>query len=173
MAAMIVLFAPVSGRVVARLGPRIPLAIAGVATMASGIMLTRLATGTSPGWLIACYVAFGIGSGMLNPAITNTALAGMPRSQAGVAAAITSTSRQVGTALGVAVMGSAVLSALSGQLRAGLASASHVGWWIVTGCGVAILVLGLITTGRWANATAERTASRLVPGSREVTVALR
>jgi hypothetical protein len=107
---------------------------------------------------------------MVNPAITNTAVSSMPPSQAGVAAAIASTSRQVGTALGVAVMGSAVLSALHGPLRLGFAGASHVGWWIIAGCGAAVLLLAIITTGRWAKATAERAASRTAPGSPKVPV---
>jgi EmrB/QacA subfamily drug resistance transporter len=170
MAAMIVVCAPLSGRIVASRGPRLPLAIAGIAIMASGIMLTRLATSTPASWLITSYLALGIGTGMVNPAITNTAVSGMPRSQAGVAAAIASTSRQVGTALGVAVMGSAVLSALHGPLRPGFAGASHVGWWITAGCGATVLLLAIITTGRWAQATAERVASRIMPGSPEVPV---
>ena len=85
---------------------------------------------------------------MVNSAITNTAVSGMPRSQAGVAAAIASTSRQVGTALGVAGPGSAVLSALHGPLRTGFAGPSHVGWWITAGCGAMVLLLAIITTGR-------------------------
>jgi EmrB/QacA subfamily drug resistance transporter len=159
MAAMIVVCAPLSGRILGVRGPRLPLAVAGLAIMTSGILLTRLTAGTPASWLIACYLAFGIGIGTVNPAITNTAVSGMPRSQAGVAAAIASTSRQVGTALGVAVMGSAVLSALHGSFLAGFTRASHVGWWIIAGCGAAVLLLAIITTGRWATATAERTAS--------------
>ena len=170
MAATIVVCAPLSGRILASRGPRLPLAVAGTALMASGILLTRLTTSTPIGWLIVCYLALGIGTGMVNPAITNTAVSGMPRSQAGVAAAIASTSRQVGTALGVAVMGSAVLSALHGPLRTGFAGASHVGWWIIADCGAAILLLAIITTGRWAKATAQRTADRLMPGSPKVPV---
>lgn len=170
MAAMIVVCAPLSGRILAARGPRLPLVVAGLAIMASGAMLTRLATGTPASWLITCYLALGLGTGMVNPAITNTAVSGMPPSQAGVAAAIASTSRQVGTALGVAVMGSAVLSALHGPLRAGFAGASHVGWWIIAGCGAAVLLLAIITTGRWAKATAERAASRTAPGSPKVPV---
>ena len=165
MAAMTVLLAPLSGRVVATRGPRPPLVAAGIATTAGGIMLTRLTGDTSFGYLIASYVVFGIGAGLVNPPITNTAVSGMPVSQAGVAAGIASTSRQVGSALGVAVAGSAVLSALHGPLRLGFADASRVGWWIITGCGVAILVVGLITTGRWARGTAERTAASLMPSS--------
>jgi hypothetical protein len=36
-----------------------------------------------------------------------------------------------------------------------------VGWWIVAGCGAGVLALGVITTGRPAKRTAERTASRI------------
>ena len=45
---------------------------------------------------------------MVNPAITNNAVAGMPLAQAGVAAAIASTCAQVGAALGVAIAGTVV-----------------------------------------------------------------
>jgi EmrB/QacA subfamily drug resistance transporter len=163
MAAMTVLLAPLSGRIVGARGPRLPLVAAGIATTAGAIMLTRMTRDSSLGYLIASYVVFGAGSGLVNAPITNTAVSGMPRSQAGVAAGIASTSRQVGSALGVAVAGSAVLSALHGPLRLGFAEASHVGWWIIAGCGLAILLVGLVTSGRWARKTAERTAARLMP----------
>jgi hypothetical protein len=39
--------------------------------------------------------------------------------------------------------------------------ASQLGWWIVAACGAIILILGVITTGRWARRTAARTAARL------------
>jgi EmrB/QacA subfamily drug resistance transporter len=170
MAAMTAAFAPLSGRIVAARGPRLPTVVADVATIASGLMLARLARDTSSGYLILSYVIFGIGSGLVNPPITNTAVSGMPRSQAGVAAGIASTSRQVGTALGVAVVGSAALSALHGPFRGGFAGACHVGWWIIAGCGAAIGLLGLVTSGRWARATAERAASLLLPSTAKVPV---
>jgi EmrB/QacA subfamily drug resistance transporter len=170
MAAMTAVFAPISGRIVGARGTRLPLITAGVAITASAIMLTSLTAFTSTTWLIVSYVVFGIGFGLVNAPITNTAVSGMPRSQAGVAAGIASTSRQVGSVLGVAVVGSAVLSALHGPFRLGFPEASHAGWWIVTGCGVAVLLLGILTSGRWANGTAARTASRLMPASAEVPV---
>jgi EmrB/QacA subfamily drug resistance transporter len=170
MAGMTVLLAPLSGRIVATRGPRLPLVLAGIATAAGALMLTRLSAGTSTGYLLASYVVFGIGSGLVNAPITNTAVSGMPRSQAGVAAGLASTSRQVGSALGVAVAGSAVLSALHGPLRLGFADASHVGWWIIAACGVAILLVGLATSGRWARGTAQRTAERLMPPAGRVPV---
>jgi EmrB/QacA subfamily drug resistance transporter len=170
MAAVTIVCAPLSGRIVGARGPRLPLIVAGVAITASGIMLTRLAAGTSMAWLIAAYVIFGIGFGVVNAPITNTAVSGMPRAQAGVAAAVASTSRQVGQSLGVAVIGSVVVTALVGSFRTGFAPASHAGWWIVTGCGGAVLILGLLTSGRWARGTAQRTADRLMPATPEVPV---
>jgi EmrB/QacA subfamily drug resistance transporter len=168
--AMTLLLAPVTGRIVAARGPRLPLIVAGIATIAGGIMLTRLTRDSSVGYLMACYVVIGIGCGTVNAPITNTAMSGMPRSQAGVAAGIASTSRQVGSTLGVAVLGSAVLSSLHGSLRLGFVDASRVSWWIITGCGVAILLIGLATSGRWARSTAERTAARLMPSNPRVPV---
>jgi EmrB/QacA subfamily drug resistance transporter len=167
LAAMTVIFAPLSGRIVGARGPRLPLIAAGAFITASSVMLTRLSTGTPAGWLIAAYLLFGIGFGLVNAPITNTAVSGMPVSQAGVAAAIASTSRQVGSALGVAIVGSAVTSALHGPFRAGFAQASHAGWWITTGAGLAVLVLGLATSGRWARQTAERTAGLLMPAAEQ------
>jgi hypothetical protein len=74
----------------------------------------------------------------------------MPRARAGVAAAIASTSRQVGTALGVAVIGAVVAS--------GSGPDAPAGWWIMFALGLAVLAVGHLSTGRWARATAAREA---------------
>ena len=163
MALMTVIFAPLSGRLVGARGARLPLVAAGALMAVAALPLTRLRADTAPGVLITAFVLFGIGFGLVNAPITNTAVAGMPRSQAGVAAAIASTSRQVGGSLGVAVIGAAVVSGVRGPLVTGFAAASHGGWWIVFGCGLAVLLLGFVTTGRWARGTAERTAAALPP----------
>jgi len=163
MALMTLICSPLSGRAVGSRGPRRPLVIAGVTMTVSAVLLTGLTAHTSTAWLFLAYVLFGIGFGTVNAPITNAAVSGMPRSQAGVAAAIASTSRQVGQSLGVAIMGSVVISALTGPLRLGFAQASHVGFWVIAGCGAMVLVLGLISSSAWANRTAERTAARLTP----------
>jgi EmrB/QacA subfamily drug resistance transporter len=150
MAAMALVFAPLSGRMVGNRGPRLPLLLAGVATTASGLLLTTLNAHTSDLRLYAAYVLFGIGFGFVNAPITNTAVSGMPRDQAGVAAAVASTSRQVGQSLGVAVVGALVAASLN-----------IAAWAVIAGCGAAVLLLGLLTTGRWAAGTADRAAERL------------
>src|SRR4051795_11550730 len=116
---------PLSGRIVGRRGPRLPLLIAGVSFVTACAMLTGIGPGTSFAWLIPAYVLFGLGFGFVNAPITNAAVSGMPRAQAGVASAIATTSRQVGQTLGVAVTGAIVAS----HAGASLAPAGHAAWW--------------------------------------------
>lgn len=161
MAAMTVIFAPLSGWIVGNRGPRLPLVVAGTMLAISGLVLSRLTDSTATPVLLGGYLIFGLGFGMLNAPITNAAVSGMPRSQAGVAAAIASTSRQVGASLGVAIVGTVLTTQLIGPLETGFVSAARLGWFIIAGCGVLVLVLGLITTGRWARSTAEAVAADL------------
>ena len=162
MATMTALAAPLAGRITGNRGARVPLLVAGVMITGSAALLAGVTATTAWGWLILAYLAFGLGNGMVNPPISNTAVSGMPRAQAGVAAAVASTSRQVGSSLGVALVGSALTSTLHGPLRTGFVQASHAGWLIIAGFGVLVIVAGLASTGRWARATAARTAGRLM-----------
>ncbi|MGG2463138.1 MFS transporter [Streptomyces sp. RGM 3693] len=160
MAGMTLVFAPLSGRLVGSRGPRLPLLLAGCAMAASGVLFAAFNTESAPALLFTGYVLFGIGFGLVNAPITNTAVSGMPRTQAGVAAAVASTSRQVGQSLGVAVIGAVLAGgAHAGATRPEFLAAAHPAWWIITGCGGAILLLGALTTGRWAATTARRTAA--------------
>ncbi len=159
LALMTVFASPLSGRIVGRRGPRLPLVIAGVGLIVASLMLAGLETTTPVAWLLAAYVVFGLGFGFVNAPITNAAVSGMPRAQAGVAAAIATTSRQVGQTLGVAVVGAIV----SSHAATGLSSASHPVWWTLVGCGVLVLVLGLMATARRATESARRTAAALNP----------
>ncbi|USQ88206.1 MFS transporter [Streptomyces phaeoluteigriseus] len=156
------LCAPLAGRLVGSRGPRVPLFVAGLAMTASGVLFAAFDAETSDTTLFLGYVLFGIGFGFVNAPITNTAVSGMPRTQAGVAAAVASTSRQLGQTLGVAVIG-AVLAAGIGasSYRETFVSAAVPGWWILAGCGAVVLVVGLVSSGAWARGTAERTAERL------------
>ncbi|MFJ4780599.1 MFS transporter [Streptomyces sp. NPDC088762] len=163
MAALTMLFAPLSGRLVGSRGPRLPLLIAGVAMAASGLLFAAFGAETSTPLLFTAYVVFGLGFGMVNAPITNTAVSGMPRSQAGVAAAIASTSRQTGGTLGVAIVGSVLAAGLADG--SDFARATGPAWWIITGCGLLVLVVGAASSGPWARSTAERTARALDPAA--------
>ena len=154
--------APLSGRLVGSRGPRVPLLIAGCAMTASAVLFAAFEAETSNATLLLGYVLFGVGFGFVNAPITHTAVSGMPRAQAGVAAAVASTSRQLGQTLGVAVVGAVLASGVgSSSYKAAFVSAARPGWWILTACGVLVLALGAVTSGRWARGTAERTAEQL------------
>jgi EmrB/QacA subfamily drug resistance transporter len=160
MAAMTAVLPPISGRMVARHGARLPLVIGGLGIATGGGLLLALDVDTPLVLIVVAYVVFGIGFGMVNAPITNTAVSGMPLAQAGVAAGVASTSRQVGSALGVAVLGSLVTAQLGTSMTAGFAAAARPAWIVVIGCGLLVLALGLVSTTARARESARRTAKR-------------
>jgi len=153
MALASLIFSPLSGRIVGTRGPRLPLLAASACLIAAALIMATFTPTTSLYVVALAYVMMGVGFGFVNAPITNTAVSGMPRTQAGVAAAVASTSRQVGSSLGVAVFGSILASGGS------FTHASHVCWYVALGCAIVIGLLGIITTGRAAKASAARTAA--------------
>ncbi|WP_328298523.1 MFS transporter [Streptomyces sp. NBC_00435] len=131
------LCAPWSGSLTGRVGPRRPLLLAGGFTAAGGLCMVNLGRDTAVPLLLLAYLLIGIGFGFANAPITHTAVSGLPPSRAGVAGAITSTARQVGSAVGIAVAGGLA----AGATPAGLAHASRPGWLLVTACGLFLLVV--------------------------------
>jgi predicted MFS family arabinose efflux permease len=155
---LVVVLSPRTGRLVGARGPKLPLMVSGAALVLGGAASLWLKAATPLPAVLATYLLFGVFLGTVNPPITNTAVSGMPRSMAGVAASLASTGRQTGTTLGVAIAGTIVGPALA---RGGAAytSAEHGVWWLVLGLGVGILILALLSTGRRAMDTAARAAA--------------
>ncbi|MFF9070188.1 MFS transporter [Streptomyces sp. NPDC014891] len=136
--------APWSGRMVGRTGPRLPLLLAGGFVTAGGLCLVRLTPQTNVLLLLAAYAFIGIGFGFANAPITNTAVNGLPAARAGVAGAITSTARQLGSAIGIALAGGLVTATGPAEL----AHASRPGWIVVAGCGVLLLLVAHVSQPR-------------------------
>jgi EmrB/QacA subfamily drug resistance transporter len=155
---LVLVLSPRTGRTVGTRGPLGPLVVAGAALALGGAASAWLTPATPWPALLAIYLLVGVFLGTVNPPITNTAVSGMPRSMTGVAASLASAGRQAGITLGVAIAGTVVGSALA---RGGGAftGAAHGVWWLVAGLGLGILVLGLVSTGRWALGTAGRAAA--------------
>ena len=129
----------------------------------SALLLARLHATTPLRSLVVSYIIFGIGFGLVNAPITNTAVSGMPRAQAGLAAAVASTSRQVGAALGVAIGGTIASTAAAVGARAegpGFSTATHAFWWLVVANGALVFALGVVSNSRWARGSAQRIAAR-------------
>lgn len=154
MAAGMAVCAPLSARLLAARGTRTPLLLSGAALAGSCLVLTGLSLATPLPLLLAAYALFGAGLGLANPPIAHTAVSGMPAGQAGVAAAVASTSRQVGAALGVAVAGTVVAAARSHGVA--FTDATHPVWWGLIGCGGLITLLGWMSNTPWARASVGR-----------------
>jgi EmrB/QacA subfamily drug resistance transporter len=151
---VVLVLSPLTGRLVGTRGPRLPLVVSGVALVLGGVASLWLEPATPLPAVLVIYLLFGVFLGTLNPPITNTAVAGMPRSMAGVAASLASTGRQTGTTLGVAIAGTIV-----SHSGTEFTSAARGVWWLVLVLGVGILVLGLISTARRALDSAGRAAA--------------
>ncbi|QSE42310.1 MFS transporter [Rhodococcus erythropolis] len=143
MAVAATICAPLSGILVGRFGARLPLLIAGSFTALGGLCLVSLDNSTGTSTLLVAYLFLGIGFGFSNAPITNTAVNGLPRSQAGLAGGITSSARQFGAALGVALAGGMI----AGSAQSDIAEASRAGWILVVACGLVVLVIALASGG--------------------------
>ncbi|WP_435603894.1 MFS transporter [Streptomyces sp. bgisy130] len=155
----VLVVAPLTGRVVGTRGPLFPLVVAGAALALGGGMSLWLGPETPLPAVLAVHLLFGVFLGAVNPPITNAALSGMPRSMAGLAGSLASTGRQTGTTLGVAISGTLIGPQLA---HGGVAftGAAHRVWWMLVALGAGILVLAVISSSRWARATAERAGTR-------------
>src|SRR4051812_18720610 len=105
IAVALIVTSPISGQLVGSGKTRRALLIAGSALVSGALLLVALDADTPLPQMIAAFVLFGVALGFVNAPITTAAVSGMPRAQAGVASALASTSRQVGTTLGVAISG--------------------------------------------------------------------
>ncbi|MEV0335721.1 MFS transporter [Nocardia sp. NPDC050717] len=133
--------APVSGHLVGRVGPRVPLLLAGGCVTLGGALLA--AAGMNLPLLLTALALVGIGVGFANAPITDTAVSGLPPERAGVAAGTASTARQLGTALGVALAAGLVAEVTAD----GFASAALPGWLVVAGCGAVLLLVAGVSPG--------------------------
>ena len=157
----VLVFSPVSGRMVGRVGGRPPLVIAGLMTAVMSTMLISLTPMASRWLLMVIFVSFGVTFGMVTVPINYAAVSGMPQDRAGAAAGITSTSKQVGISLGVALSGVLAAGALSPPIG-DFTSAALPLWVFTLVLGLAIAALGVISTSPRAKRSAERLAPLIV-----------
>lgn len=124
-AAMTVAGPVLVGRLTARVGPRIPM-VSGQALAAAGSVVLALAGARSAyGLLVPGLVALGVGMALTMPSMTAAVVGAAPAGSAGAASGVLNTARQVGGALGVALLGSLVAH------RAGFLAGMHLGLGVV------------------------------------------
>ena len=122
-AASQLIFSPLSPRMVGRFGARTVAAV-GLFGISAAFVGYGLATTSSPAWVYGL-IAFIQGSFMANvmPPATTTVMASLPPEHAGVGSSVNNTMRQVGGALGVAALGTALTSVYRGGVQPLLSSA--------------------------------------------------
>lgn len=116
----IFIMAPLAGRITARFGPRLPVAVGAALTGVALLLLTRLTPTTGYGDIWWNLGMAGIGFGLMLSPITAAVLASVPPTRAGLASSMVNTSRQIGSVLGIAVLGAVVENQEAGNLANGL-----------------------------------------------------
>jgi EmrB/QacA subfamily drug resistance transporter len=102
---MIVLIAPLAGRLTDRIGPR-PLMVAGMTLTTIALFLqTRIDVDTGYGLLLPAFIVMGIGMALVMSPMSTAAMNAVEPHKAGVASGILSMSRMVGGTFGVAALG--------------------------------------------------------------------
>ncbi|MGH9066271.1 MAG: MFS transporter [Acidimicrobiales bacterium] len=121
MAAAMIGASVLTGRWVARSGPRTPLAI-GCLLAGLGLILTDLVLGPKAdvGAVAGALVVAGVGFGMAMVPATSAALSAVAPARSGLAASVINTARALGAVIGVAALGAVVNAQLTGQLAAQL-----------------------------------------------------
>jgi EmrB/QacA subfamily drug resistance transporter len=140
-------FAIPSGRLGAKLGQR-PVAAAGGLTFAAGFAFILATVGATPAYATTFLPGFmigGAGVGMVLGTLPAAATAALPPERFATGTAVFGMARQLGAAIGVAVLVALLGDTVSGDLLAGL----QRGWWfsLLAGLGTAALALAFGRVG--------------------------
>jgi EmrB/QacA subfamily drug resistance transporter len=107
----------VAGKLIHTVGPRALTVAMVVSVFVPLVVLTAiLEPSTNAGLIFLILGFFGLGAGLGLPAMTDTVMAAVPERDAGVGSALNDVSRQLGGALGVAIIGSVVSNSYRSNL---------------------------------------------------------
>ena len=113
VAGALMVSAPASSFLVARAGSKTVVTM-GLLIVASSLALLSSATTTSGYSLVAAVlVLLGLGMGLAMAPATDSIMGSLPREKAGVGSAVNDTTREIGGALGVAILGSILAASYS------------------------------------------------------------
>jgi EmrB/QacA subfamily drug resistance transporter len=121
MAATQMIVAPASAKVVERIGTKIVVAVGLLVAAAGLLMASQLTADSSYLAVAAALVVMSAGFAAMMPSATEAIMGSLPPAKAGVGSAVNDTTRELGGALGVAVLGSVVSSTYGPQVRDALA----------------------------------------------------
>jgi MFS transporter, DHA2 family, methylenomycin A resistance protein len=138
-AALLIVASALSGRIMARTGPRRPM-LAGLAIGGAGLLgVATAGPHTMYLLLVLPMAATGFGMALTMPAATAAVMEAAPPDRGGIASGVINAARQAGSVLGVALLGSLV------SARSGFAGGLHAG--IVVAAAAFFLAAGLAWAG--------------------------
>ena len=117
-AAVLIVVANLTPRIVGRFGPRLPIVVGLLVVAVSQLLRIASTPDSGYGIVLASQMTFAAGMGLLIAPATASIMGSVPAARAGVGSAINDTTRQVGGALGVAVMGSVAAAGYRSDLVA-------------------------------------------------------
>jgi EmrB/QacA subfamily drug resistance transporter len=121
MAAVQVVVAPLSAKVVERVGSKVIVGL-GLGTAALGLVLAaQLEPDSTYGDVLVSLVVLAAGLALVMPTATESIMGSLPPAKAGVGSAVNDTTRELGGALGVAVLGSVMSSTYRPRVTEALA----------------------------------------------------
>jgi len=139
----------------ARFGARRVVAV-GLLAIAGGVLLLSTVTRTTPYPIYMVYLlVVATGLGISAPALTSAVLTGLPPEQAGLGSGVNSAAREVGAALGVAVIGTLLNSHDAWRSPAAFTSGMATGYRVLAGVLVALTVV-VVASWRTRSAPVER-----------------
>ena len=113
MTLLIILVAPVAGRIADRVGPRWLMGT-GMTLLAGSLLLFATLDQTSTFWnILPGLLLGGLGMATTMAPTTSAAMSAVPVDKAGVGSAVINSMRQVGGSLGIAIMGTLVASSVT------------------------------------------------------------
>jgi EmrB/QacA subfamily drug resistance transporter len=123
LAAAVIISSPASGILSDRIGPKW-LMLSGMLVAAIGFFLTRQAMVVGASWssLVLPFAVSGFGIGMVMPPMTSAVMGSVPAEKAGQASGVISSMRQVGSVLGIAVMGAVLQNRAVLYIQAGVSA---------------------------------------------------
>jgi MFS family permease len=121
---MIVLIAPLAGRLADKIGPRPPMVTGLALTTLALFLQTRIDLDTGYGLLLPAFVIMGIGMALVMSPMSTAAMNSVPAQKAGVGSGILSMSRMVGGTFGVAALGALFQHIARGDIADALAGTS-------------------------------------------------
>jgi EmrB/QacA subfamily drug resistance transporter len=133
MSVVIIFAAPLAGSLSDRLGSKWIVA-AGMFLLAGGLAwmagllpgIEKIAPDTSPADLVVPFVLSGIGIGLAIAPVTSAVMATAPKERVGNASGVLSTTRQVGSLMGIAILGAVLQNRVTAAITEGVQTVSQI-----------------------------------------------